>query len=677
MAVTGFFPADRGILSSRDLRDRQARVWRTNTYLAANNAIRLWRLLAHRPHPVLSALTELVPGLDQVERVLPALPSDAPMHTPKGAEGDRPWPGDFQTPAFTAFVAETRGITYREALARMTDLRLRTPDRPDDDLEIDEISTALLSDDLLGIDFARRRHHGLDTDHPVPPGHLLKAHFAFGIGLGEAARRLRAFGFTVPDLDPSTEDADELALRLLSVGLNGQSPWLEVDAPVPPHHLVEAHTHLGLGIRAAAGVLRAFGYTVVGEDQVAEDPEGTMTLVGWGSGVLTPQHPTRHVPASYVLRKALELDRPVREVARDLRNLGFRVQITTAQEGLPVDLLREYAPHGWTPELWGQLGAHLAAPPGLLLHTASRQGVTAQEVAARITALGFTAPPLPLSCEATDTALLSGKLNGAAPWREAGTSVSVTEIARGALRTGLAPAAVATRLRLYGLVPPDGPLPPSARDSDLEILAAYPYRRPLTTGEPVSVSLVLHAADRLAVPPRKVADRLAEYGLTTPPVTWPEESADLLSAMVGSELSSLDSGGPVPLYEILAASKRQELPAEEVARLVSGLGFTIKGDEVSNIDTTDIELCGIDPPSTTEEAPLVALANPLPDFARLFKAGKVTDNLIERLRRLGVDLEPLRRAVLDALPDVPGLVMKPEAVTSPGAGPVGPRSPRP
>ncbi|MEU9554691.1 wHTH domain-containing protein [Streptomyces fumanus] len=660
MAVTGFFPSDGGILSSRDLRDGRSRIWRSSMYVAADNAIRLWRLLAHRPHPMLSALTELVPELDQVERVLPALPSDASMHTPKVADaGERPWPSDVRTPAFAAFVAETRGITYRATLARMTALRLRTPALPDGDPVIDEINTALLSDDLLGIDFTHRRHHALDADRPVPPGHLLKARFAFGISLGEATERLRTFGFTVPDLDPSTEDADEHLLRLLSARLDGQSPWLAVDAPVPPDHLVEVHRQLALDIRAAAATLRTFGHTVVGEDQVAENPEETLVLVRWKPGYPTPYHAASDTPASHVLGRALALGRPAREVARDLRALGFTLRITAAQEGLPAEVLREYAPHGWTPELWGQLDAHRAAPPGLLLHTASRQGGTAQQVVARLTALGFTAPPLPSPQETTDLVLLSEKLDGTAPWREAGTAVSVAEIAAMALRTGLAPAAVATRLRLYGLVLPEGPLPPSARDSDQEILGAPPHHHHLTAGKPVPISLVLRAADRLAVPPREVADRLAAYGLATAPVTWPEEPADLLSAVAGSEMPSLDDGGPVPLYEILATSKRHGLPAEEIAELVSGLGLPIKGDDVGHVDTTDIELCGIDSRSATREAPLVALADPLPNFASLFALELPTDGLVDRLRRLGVDLGPLRRTVLEALPDVPGLVMRP------------------
>ncbi|GAA4797158.1 HD domain-containing protein [Streptomyces ziwulingensis] len=668
VAGTGFFPPDPDILSGRDLLEEGGSMrTRRGPYLAADDATRLWRLLAHRPSPTLTALTELVPELDRVRRVLPALPSDALLRATKRTDGPPgPWPRHHQdklrnTPAFVALVARTRGLRYRDAMARMTELRLPVPPRPQGDPEIDETGRALLSSDLTGIDF-RDSSRSLATRRTVPPGHLLKAQHEFGISLGEAAARMRTFGFTVPDLAPSAEDADELTLRLLSVHLDGRSPWLDAGTPVPPQHLIDAHSRLGLGIRTAAATLRAFGCTVRGDDRVAERPEETLALIGRRTALRpsAARHTSRPVPPVHVFEKALELNRPPGKVAQDLRALGFEVWLSAAQEGLTTDVLREYEAHGWTCADWDHVGRR-AVPPGLLLRTASRQGVAVQEAATRIGALGFTAPPVPPSPKTADIVLLSEALSGAAPWREAGAVVSLAEIVEASLLTGLAPAAVVTRLRLYGLVPPDTPMPPSARHSDLLFLGEARYSR-LDAGQPVPVGLVLRTAQALAVAPEEIAGRVARYGLETRAVRWPAltDENSPLSRLMTMELD-LDGAGPIPLYQVIHASESLSLPLGEVAELVSRLGLTVQGGEVSSVDAVDIRLCDAAAPLRARSGRLLALAEPFPDFVRLVRVWGAAEGLLDRLRHLGVDLRPLRDAVLAALSDVPGLVLEPGA----------------
>lgn len=684
MAVTGFFPPDADIVQGKDLAERFPPA---NKYLSPDDSTRLWRLLAHSPNPMLTALTEIAPELSRVERVLPALPSDAliraarrekaagPVH--RGGSR-RPVP-----PGHALLVAGLCGVPYREVVSRMAELYVGAPALPEVEPAVDEINFALLSNDLHGVRFEYRKSIRPCDESVVPPGHLLKAHFEFGISVSEAARRMKAFGFALPELDPAADEADELALKLLSVQLNGKQPWCNVSSPVTPGHLLRAHFQLGVEIRMAIYWMKAFGFTVEGAERLVNGTEETLRLVSFGVGdtrLLTLERP---VSARHVLDTAAKVGRPVAEVVRELRELGFRVNTGIVHERLTGDALGESAGWGWSHDDWGTVRDGEAIPPGLLVRASSRLGVSLHEMSERIRALTLTPPStLPEQAEAADAVILGN--------HRANSPVSALGVAKASLESGLPPHLVASRLRAYGLLPPDTALPSVAEPNDVIILDWQRFTdSPLRADRPVPLSHVLQAAAHVGGSPSAVLDRFAQYGLTVRLDASPEE-LDMFDLRVVEHVH-LDPAReiPVPLHQLAWASWELSMDLGELARQLAALGFQIRGGDVSRMDDIDYRLCEWNDRIDSEARNPLRLANPIADFLRIVMSGVPADDLLLRLERLGVDLDRVREAVRTALPQVPGLVMKPESqpepeptasqpeATAPCAAPAARRSPAP
>nr|WP_030942255.1 hypothetical protein [Streptomyces sp. NRRL S-646] len=185
--------------------------------------------------------------------------------------------------------------------------------------------------------------------------------------------------------------------------------------------------------------------------------------------------------------------------------------------------------------------------------------------------------------------------------------------------------------------------------------------------------------------------RFAQYGLTTRLETPPDELDKFDIRLVDEGYLRLadEIPGPVPLHRLVSAAWELSADLGELAQQVTALGFQIRGDLVRRMDDIDHRLCKLrGRPTSTLGSPL-SLTQPIADFLRIAVSGVPADDLPRRLERLGVDLDRVRKAVLAALPKVPGLVMKPKPgpksgsaasepeATLPTASPAAPRSPRP
>ncbi|MFC9128749.1 hypothetical protein ACFT4A_18125 [Streptomyces sp. NPDC057099] len=680
VAATGFFPLDALTVHQRDstLRDYEAALGETPAGRVGgtmDDRILLWRLLAHRPNAELTALSAVVPDLEQVERVLPAIPSDVLACTPVlDAWNERHWPfpdieNHLSAPGHALFLAGIRAISYREAVERLRELRLPTPRPTEEDPVVDEINLALMSGDLTPPLRRGSLSSWISGAGRVPPGHLLKARAEFGISLGEAARRMRAFGLTVPEPDPSAEDVDERALVLLSNNLNGRSPWLGVRRPVAPGHLLKAHRELGIGLGTAVQWLRWFGFTVTADTSLLEAADDrTLRLVSHHLRGKDPLDPEEPVPLGHVLHAAAELERTVPDVARDLRALGFRPELAPAREEQADDFLRRSTEWGWGAREWRSLGEKDAIPPGVLARVSSARGVPPSDMARCIEALGLPTPAaLPNRARDTDVVILSAHANAKAPWIPADDSVTIHQVARASIETGLPPAEVASRLRAYGLVPPDIPFPPSAEAQDDILLEAN--RRPGSSGaplspdRPVSVHHVVLKSSGLGMPPRTVVDRLAQYGLVAPLEAAPEDAYAFDHYLLGLDDETkqpLDEGRPVPLHRLVAVTRRLSKEPHEIAERLSAFGFRVPEDRIGRLDETDHRISRLKP-APGKRTPPTGLAEPLSDFLYIARHFDLpARELVERLERLDVDLQRIRDAVRAALPEVPGLIMEQE-----------------
>ncbi|MEV5899230.1 hypothetical protein [Streptomyces sp. NPDC052127] len=613
MAVTGFFPADTDIVfPDADTFDATSRI---QSFIDAPT--RLWRLLAHRPNPLLSALAEIVPELNQVESVLPARPSDNFARTTgTGGPGNRDWPSlddradKLTSPGHALFLARVSGLTYREVVDRMGELGLPTPKQPDGDPVTDEINLALVSHDLrsmrspMGPDF-------LSTGSKVPPGHLLQAHFEFGITVEEVALRLQAFRFRVPESIPPASAADELVLRLLSRDLDGQSSWLNLDEPVSPVHLYRAYSTLGLGTGTAIRCLRSFGFDVQGSSAMADEPdESTVRLF---SRLLLGRHVssgTLSISVGSLIDTAIALARPVADLARELRAHGFQVESRTVAERLTLDVLEEGEEWGLDYRDWEVICTSERIPPGLLVRIATHRQTSLEQAARPFREMGFETPTkLPPQPEPTDSTILSVDLDELAPWFGEGDPISSKHVVRVSLETGISPSAVASRLSAYGLVPPDTTFPAQYEEGDAHRIS-YSFR-----------DRGMHNDDDLP-----------------------------------------DLGRPVPLHYLLSVASQLSTEPWNFAKWLATYGFQILHDRLEQLDETDRRLF-----LPSRRGAYGSLGNrfglqyPLSDFLRIaLESDLPVPELVECLERLDVDIDRVRDTVRAALPLVPGLVMKSE-----------------
>ncbi|MBB5119744.1 HD domain-containing protein [Streptomyces eurocidicus] len=619
VSTAGFFPQDVHIVHGTDSGSSEMAVFPGRTpagtmYGDPDPATQLWRLLGQRPNDELAALTEIVPELARVTHVLPARPSDGLLRTAcLHGWADRSWPNadfhrkEISTPGHALSIASFCGASYQEVVERMRQLRLPGPELPGGDTPIDAINLALLSRDLRGLTLnsGAGSPSWLDVNVPVPPGHLVNAHFVLDISVSDAAHRMRVFGFSVPEVDRLPQTPEVRTLRLLSVELNGKRPWLD---------------------------------------------------------------PTRPVTIGQVLLAATELAQPVQEVVRELRSYGFRVEVGAAHERLADDLIRQGTEWGWEPADWRDLEGAKAVPPGVLASTSARLGIPLHKVASRLQKLGLGIPaPLPEQTDDADPLILSSDACGGRPWLPVGAEISLRHIAQAAVETGLPPAEVVSRLRAYGLLTPGNPLPASAERSDVTLLELDGESSQLPSDRPVSVRQVIRLSGRLGMSPQAVIDRLAQYGLATQLKAGPAQARAFDTALVRMasqrsfrEQLLLDWDRPVPLHHMLSTPAKLLLDPQEVEERLRAFGFRIPEYDPDRLDDTDRNLClrrhSLGNSGEGEDLPL-GLSNPISDFLLIARLADIpVSELVPRLERLGVDLQRVIDAVRAALPDVPGLV---------------------
>ncbi|MFJ5260910.1 trypsin-like peptidase domain-containing protein [Streptomyces sp. NPDC088387] len=618
----GFFPQDVHIVhrARSGITETGASLGETpagKVYDDPDDVTRLWRLLGHRPNAELAALTALVPELDRVGDVLAARPSDVLARSSYFQAWDnRLWPRDeddvreLGTPGHALFVATVCGRSYSDVVARLRRLRLTAPEPSGAEPLVDSVNLALLSDDLRALNRDDFTLTWLPVDEPVPPGHLLQAHQVLGVDATEAASRMRTFGFEVVGEPFRPDPQDRTTLVLLSRRRDGEFPWLRPAEPVQ---------------------------------------------TGW------------------ILAAAEELGLPVPEVARRLRRHRLDVRLGAGHEDIVPGLLAQGRTWGWHVADLAEMDDG-TVPPGALADTAVQRGLPLQDVARRITELGFAVPAaLPPSADHDDLVILRRDGEEAGPWIPAGAEVTLLHVAQVSDLTGLSPAAVASRLRSYGLVPPDAPLPEVA-GTDNVVLVVEDLDRPeesaYAPGDRVTARHVITVADRLRITPREVLDLLAGFGLWAP-VPSDTVLPDHFDAGLAFTRSDNSESGPlwldwdrtVPPYHLLSVSAELELDPDELVEELAAFGFRMPDHLPGQWDRTDRRLCL----ELREEhsAPLSlphAFRRPVAGFLHVSRlAGLPDDELVARLTRLGIDLRPVADAVRAALPRVPGLEWRDDA----------------
>ncbi|MDX8035505.1 hypothetical protein SK803_35310 [Lentzea sp. BCCO 10_0856] len=233
---------------------------------------------------------------------------------------------------------------------------------------------------------------------------------------------------------------------------------------------------------------------------------------------------------------------------------------------------------------------------GHLISAALRAQRSPAEVAARLTALGYTVPvELPSHARAADLQLLGLLQPGKPPWLSPHVRVSHQHVLLAAINAGFSPRAAAERLTELGYsVLAPAQLPSEMYPADRALIQADRPPRVLRIEEPVPVPYVLIAAARTNRTPAEVAGRLAELGYRVPDLGELPDQSDGGDEFVLTAHTKwparLYVESPVPsLHITLAAIKSDRSPAEVAARLAE-LGFEVPPGDVTPDQITQSDL---------------------------------------------------------------------------------------
>ncbi|MEU9479233.1 hypothetical protein [Streptomyces sp. NPDC048191] len=600
MATVGYFPPDVTLVHGRG---RDTKSPGTTAFDSdQEDVILLWRLLAHRPNTELEALTGVVPELSHVRGVLPARPSDVltwsadfrdyPSNGRPGTAGT----GEHAAPGRVLSVALASGVSYEEVLSRLEQLGLPVPPRPSAPVALDATTAVLLEEDLQ-FDGSLQRYTGLKLKEPVPPGHLVKAALELNIGIGEAADRMKALGFRVPEtMRPETPE--DWVVRLLSHRLHGSRPWLSASERVRAGHVLRGVCELGRELPEIVERLQEYGLRPeVGSLDGPSARELLRLSAEWGwDDSVGSLDTSRPMPPGFLVRASLRSGAALSDIARRLGELGFSTDVLPDQVAATDEALlgaRDYFLD--TPLAGEKVFLHD------LVQGAADSGLSPKEAAVRLRAYGL----LPQY---------------------------------GALPDDLAPGDLEILTCVYRTLP--------RGEDDLSTCT-------------VPMFAVVDAAVDARVSPQAVMDCLHRYGVRTShsvaPVKARRYDTDLIRLKTRGDY--LDWGTPVPLFHLAAVPTALLVERDEAIGRLAELGLEVPAHELAGLSEADLSLCR-DSFGPERNALPLELRHPLVDFLEIvLRVPLPLEELLLRLTRLGVDLPRVAEVVRAALPHVPGLVM--------------------
>ncbi|GAB7183282.1 hypothetical protein ATKI12_3113 [Kitasatospora sp. Ki12] len=289
------------------------RTGRTGRPVDMPNHLFLWRILAHGSSELRDELVRLVPEVSDLAGLLRACPSDRNLSTDGG-----------HTPGALSAVYGHARRTGRDPYE--VALRARALGAIDKDpagfLHAGSCSFRQEAALLEAADGGRA-----PSDGSIRTADLVRVHHALGVGLVEAAARLRRYGFDVPN-GPQGEDLlTQETLRLLSTDQTiKRGNWLDLDEAIPPGHVLQAASTLKLEAVDIVRRLEALGGRVESLRSPVEPDEDLLRLL---SRDLDGQWPwlsmASTVPPGHLLAAADEFGVAAESVAESLSALGFRV----------------------------------------------------------------------------------------------------------------------------------------------------------------------------------------------------------------------------------------------------------------------------------------------------------------------------------------------------------------
>ncbi|MGW2327824.1 wHTH domain-containing protein [Streptomyces sp. NPDC001700] len=275
----------------------------------------------------------------------------------------------------------------------------------------------------------------LDTGKPVPLRDLLAVAGRQGRSPADAARRLTAFGYTVPAGHPLPESPDTRDIMLVRTASGGSGEWLDWGAEATAHHVLQVAVTLRCNPHAVATRLTALGIRL----PYTPEPGDERILEHLGA------------PLGHILTVAQETGRRPADIVARLAELGVRHQ-GAVPDPWDADDLRVLSQELDGRQPWLERNTVVGVQLRHILRAALATGRTPADITARLAVLGHWLHEnarVPAVAKEEDIRLLEtverSYLDG----------VHLEHVLHSASLTGRSPADVASRLTALGYRLPD------------------------------------------------------------------------------------------------------------------------------------------------------------------------------------------------------------------------------
>ncbi|MBB2746186.1 UNVERIFIED_ORG: hypothetical protein FHR35_006049 [Microbispora rosea subsp. rosea] len=523
-------------------------------------------------------------------------PSDRTIFS-AGFNGSPPWlAADEAVPL--GHVVAGAVVTRRSPAAvgaRLKLLGFSVPDLAGLPGEFDPADPVVISRDLDG------SPPWLAADEAVPLGHVIAAAMHSGKSPADVVARLKAFGFSVPDLAGLPSDLGPADPVVMSRDLDGSPPWLTADEAVPLGHVIAAAMHSGKSPADVVAWLKLLGFSVPdlaglpGEFDPADPVVMSRDLDGSPPWLAADEA----VPLGHVVAAAVATRRSPADVVARLKAFGFSAPDLA---GLPDNLdsgdrtIFSAGLDGSPP--WLAVGEAVPLERVIAAAVATRRSPA--DVVARLKAFGFSVPDpagLPSDLGPADPVIMSRNLDGSPPWLAVGEAVPLEHVVAAAVATRRSPAAVAARLKAFGFPVPDpAGLPGTPDATDLTVISRDldGFRPWLATDQSVPPEHVIAAAAETRRSPAAVAARLKAFGFPVPDPAGLPDNLDFNNlTVVSRDLDRaspwLATDEPVSLGHVIGAAVAMGQSPAAVAALLKALGFSVADPShlPQDLDSTD------------------------------------------------------------------------------------------
>lgn len=451
--------------------------------------------------------------------------------------------------------------------------------------------TPLVKTDQVLISYgANSKLNWLDPDKRLSAGHIIAAAARLGWTTTRVTARLRELNYPVPNRALPDLPATEIDRLLASRRVDGGPPWLDLDNPPPPEHVVLAMATTGWTGQQVADRLRRWGFVPLDDIRLELGPLGAedRLLISRSLDGKAPwlepelRFPGgRQVSLGHLIGATAALGWTGSRVVGRLRELGFPVPDWEVSGVAVTDIDRKLASND-NGGNWPWLPSTRPVPLGRLLAAATKLPWDVRRVAARLAELGFpvsakSLPNQPLA--ESDLVLLRCFFGG--HWHRSDAAVELADIIDTAIGARWEVGDVAERLRQLGFsVPADLP-EGSVTETDRRLFStAFDGRPPwLRSDRPVPVKHILDTSAKVNWTPAQTADRLRQLGYTVSDQRYSTQlltETDLRLIRVINTVVAWDPDDrPVNLSEVTAAATESGWDRMMVANRLRELGCRV------------------------------------------------------------------------------------------------------